>query len=339
MSYGHTQRSDPPSRIVPATQLPSRVRAPSSMQERIPANTITAELIAAEAVTAEKIAAGAITAGAIEAGSITADKIAVGAVGNAQIATDAVTAEKILNGSITGVLIANGAVTATKIATNAVTANKIQAGAITADKIEAGAITTDKLNAGIIWADVINVSELSALSANIGDVTAGVIRNAGSSFVIDLNATGSQNLLTAPGLTISASGNAVFSGSVAASTFTAPTASFLAVLEVNGSSGVRLQSFPDFGGDHRVTVGGGLELAATSAGQSLTASGILRLSGGTATRVEGSAFSVEATNIGFYGTVATSQQTVTGSRSGGAALENLLLALDNLGLIIDSTSG
>jgi hypothetical protein len=53
-------------------------------------------------------------------------------------------------------------------------------------------------------------------------------------------------------------------------------------------------------------------------------------------RIEGSG---TASQISFYGgTAAIAKQTVTGSRSGGAALADLLLKIANLGLIIDGTS-
>lgn len=42
--------------------------------------------------------------------------------------------------------------------------------------------------------------------------------------------------------------------------------------------------------------------------------------------------------IGFYNTAPTTKQTVTGSRGGNAALQSLLTALSNLGLIVDSSS-
>lgn len=51
------------------------------------------------------------------------------------------------------------------LVTGTVTAGKIAAGAITADKIEAGAITAEK----------IDVDELSAISANLGHIKAGLI--------------------------------------------------------------------------------------------------------------------------------------------------------------------
>lgn len=45
-----------------------------------------------------------------------------------------------------------------------------------------------------------------------------------------------------------------------------------------------------------------------------------------------------ANTIGFHGATPVTQQTVTGSRGGNAALASLLTALDALGLVVDSTT-
>lgn len=46
----------------------------------------------------------------------------------------------------------------------------------------------------------------------------------------------------------------------------------------------------------------------------------------------------DGTNIGFFGTAPTTQQTITGSRGGNAALASLLTGLANYGAIVDSTT-
>ena len=94
----------------------------------------------------------------------------------------------IEDGSITTTKIADDAITTPKIFANAVTAGKILAGAVVADKIAANAVTTDKLAAnavtaekivaGAVSADKISVTNLSAISANMGTVTAGRVRSA-----------------------------------------------------------------------------------------------------------------------------------------------------------------
>lgn len=55
--------------------------------------------------------------------------------------------------------------------------DKLAAGSITTDKIEVGAITTEKLEAGAVTAEKITVDELSAITANLGHITAGLIES------------------------------------------------------------------------------------------------------------------------------------------------------------------
>lgn len=55
-------------------------------------------------------------------------------------------------------------------------AEVIEALSITADKIAANAVTADKILAGAVTADKISVSQLSAISANLGTITAGLLQ-------------------------------------------------------------------------------------------------------------------------------------------------------------------
>jgi hypothetical protein len=72
------------------------------------------------------------------------------------------------------------------IADGAIIANKVAANAITAEKINANAVTADKINAGAVTAAKIGVTALSAITANVGELTAGVIRNAGDTYRVDV---------------------------------------------------------------------------------------------------------------------------------------------------------
>ncbi|AHX01182.1 putative tail fiber protein [Nitrincola phage 1M3-16] len=93
----------------------------------------------------------------------------------------------IEDGSITTTKIADDAITTPKIFANAITAGKIAAGAVIADKIGANAVTTDKLDAnavtvekivaGAVTADKLDVTELSAITGNMGILTAGKIES------------------------------------------------------------------------------------------------------------------------------------------------------------------
>lgn len=81
--------------------------------------------------------------------------------------TGTIKTNQLIAGSalITGNLIADGTITAAEIAAGAVISDKIAAGAVIADKIAAGAITADKMT----------VTALSAISADLGTITAGTI--------------------------------------------------------------------------------------------------------------------------------------------------------------------
>lgn len=79
-----------------------------------------------------------------------------------------------LTGTIDGATqIAAGSILANRIATNAITANEMAANSIIAGKIAAGAVNTGELAAGAVTAGKISVTNLSAISADIGTITAG----------------------------------------------------------------------------------------------------------------------------------------------------------------------
>lgn len=152
--------------------------------------------LAGGAVTDVKLGTGAVTEGKLGTGAVTEGKIGPSAVTNGKIATDAITRDKILNGEVVGVKIADGAVTATKI-------------------------------------DVVN---LSAIKADLGVVTAGLMQDADATPTagillsgtlpgtwtkyINFVAAGSQAFLQHPALTLTADGNATFSGALSAATGT-----------------------------------------------------------------------------------------------------------------------
>jgi len=65
--------------------------------------------------------------------------------------------------------------------------NYIKTGTVDTEKLAAKAVTTDKIATKAITADKIDVSELSAITANIGTVTAGQIQSSDASVWLDLN--------------------------------------------------------------------------------------------------------------------------------------------------------
>jgi len=127
------------------------------------------------------------------------------------------------------------------------------------------------------------------------------------------------------------------------------------LLELNSSDNIEISN----GLLNGVLLGGFVEIA--TAGTTAAASGALRLVNGNAVswrdngdsadiigiklsssdEVEIAAAQLKVDpvdGIGFYGASIQTKQTVTGSRGGNAALQNLLTALANTGLITDSTT-
>jgi hypothetical protein len=146
---------------------------------------IDGSLVVPDSITAAAIAANTITSNEIAAGAITAATVAAGAIGTNALAANAIVASKIAADTITATQIAAGAIGASEIAANAITANAILAGAITAGKIAANAVTATTVAAGAIGAaaiaagaisaDKISVTSLSAITANLGTITAGTV--------------------------------------------------------------------------------------------------------------------------------------------------------------------
>jgi hypothetical protein len=77
--------------------------------------------------------------------------------------------------TIDGGQITTKTITAQQISTETITADQIAVGTITATQISANTITATQIAAGTITADRLNVTQLSAITANLGTVTAGHI--------------------------------------------------------------------------------------------------------------------------------------------------------------------
>ncbi|KQY87082.1 hypothetical protein ASD24_26770 [Paenibacillus sp. Root52] len=85
--------------------------------------------------------------------------------------------EFILNGNVAFDNIRVDGIEARNIKAEAITTDKLSANAVSAEKIQAGAISTEKLQAGAVTADKITVNQLSAISANLGHIVAGLIES------------------------------------------------------------------------------------------------------------------------------------------------------------------
>lgn len=54
--------------------------------------------------------------------------------------------------------------------------------------------------------------------------------------------------------------------------------------------------------------------------------------------LQSGALAVISSSLGFYGHAAVAKPTIAGSRGGNAALQSLITALANFGLVVDSSS-
>ncbi|WP_110930680.1 hypothetical protein [Paenibacillus bouchesdurhonensis] len=72
--------------------------------------------------------------------------------------------------------ILNGNVAFDNIRAEGIEAKNIKAEAITTDKLHANSVTTNKIQAGAVTAEKITVNKLSAISANLGIITAGLMQ-------------------------------------------------------------------------------------------------------------------------------------------------------------------
>lgn len=125
------------------------------------------------AVTNAKIANLSVTEGKIGDAAITNAKIGNLAVSEAKIASLAVSEGKIANLAVTEGKIGNLAVTTAKIADLAV--NNAKIASLDAAKINTGYLAAARIAASSITTDKLNVATLSAITADLGNVTAGTI--------------------------------------------------------------------------------------------------------------------------------------------------------------------
>lgn len=169
----------------------------------------TETVIDKEVIGTAEIVNGAITNAQIGDAAITSAKIANLAVGTAQIGDGAITNAKIGSLAVGTAQIANAAITDAKMGN--VSANHLTAGTIDFNTITGKNINASNITTGTMSTDRLDVDKLSALSANLGDVTAGslkgvdIIANTFStpngSFTTDKNGNVVANSLTIRGVT------------------------------------------------------------------------------------------------------------------------------------------
>jgi hypothetical protein len=109
----------------------------------------------------------------------------------------------------------------------------IIAASIVAGSISAGAIGATAIAAGAVQATHIAVAVLDQISTNIGIIVAGKLTSVSGAVTIDLNATGTSPVISAPSFSILANGTATFGGTVTSTSFLGSFASFRANVTVN----------------------------------------------------------------------------------------------------------
>jgi len=133
-----------------------------------------------------------------------------GGITTPKLATNAVTAEKILALAITTEKLAALSVSVDKLAANSVSTEKLVALAITGEKIAALAITAAKIAANTITADKLIISQLSAITANLGLVTAGTFQTtSGTTPRVVISSSGSYPIWIGNGALVNAA-NGIF---------------------------------------------------------------------------------------------------------------------------------
>jgi hypothetical protein len=148
----------------------------------------------ANAIKTGTLDCGLITVANLSASVITTGSLSATRISGGILDCNLITVQNLNAGSITDGTFSNpndrftaGSLSGVKISDGTITGNKIVAYTIQADNIATNAISSDKIQAGAIIATKISVTALSAISANLGTITAGVI-NAATVNVTNLNA-------------------------------------------------------------------------------------------------------------------------------------------------------
>lgn len=153
----------------------------------------------------------------------TGNLIVDGAITSDKVAANAVTADKIAANQITATHIVVGSLTGDRLAANSITSDKVQAGAITANHIDSRGLTIKDTAGNIIFgagqnldvnrvaglgslarksqvaASDMAVGQLSAITANIGEVTAGIMYSNDRQKYFNLDPSRSPAMMFVPG--------------------------------------------------------------------------------------------------------------------------------------------
>lgn len=186
----------------------------------------------------------------------------------------------------------------------------------------AGIASTTLTTSGLLTANSLVVTTTTTQSGAV--VMGSTLNVSGAATASSLTVTGAFQV-----------GGSSIMGALAMAGLSASTATFSGVVTMQ-TSAVVTGAF-QVGGTSTL---GNLNMAALSA-TSATVSGAVVLQSTVAITsglTIGGAIDHDGTSIGFFGSAPSGKETVTGSRGGNVALANLLSALANYGLIVNSTT-
>ena len=114
---------------------------------------------------------------------ITADRFGVGAVGKADIFPFTVDTQRNRVG-VNGELVVNGKAIIDNLNAGTIHGDKIAANTLNANRIRAGSVTAREIASNAVTADKINVTSLSAISADMGNISGGSLNIGGGQFTV-----------------------------------------------------------------------------------------------------------------------------------------------------------
>ena len=115
---------------------------------------------------------------------VSADRFGIGAAGKTSVYPFTVD-RKTQTVGINGKLIVNGKAIIDNLNAGDISADKLQANSIGANLLKAGAVTAEKLAAKAVTVEKLKVDKLSAISADMGDITAGSLNIGKGKFTVD----------------------------------------------------------------------------------------------------------------------------------------------------------
>lgn len=195
--------------------------------------------IANGAITDAQIGSLAVGTAQIKDAAISSAKIANLAVGTAQIGDGAITNAKIGKLAVGTAQIANAAITDAQVGN--VSANKLTAGTIDFNTITGRNINASNITTGTMSTDRLNVGQLSALSADLGNVTAGSLK--GVNIVAKTFSTPNGSFTTDASGAITAKNMTLIGGTLTSPTINASTINGSTINGTTFNAGTRLNSY------------------------------------------------------------------------------------------------